>query len=239
MDTKVKMALTQGSITFLFFSGFLLGVAATAVTLLGSQIPLKCFEAGNAADWLAAIGTWVIGFGAISLAMGDRRLKLRERQEQRVLQLEENLEEVQRVALSAQSASTEFQDAAGTLEREFRLARYTGFSGSVALPHVRRTAYVLAWTPAQLRLLPPVASSLASDVNARAERIISRSDEVGGTGDVLERIDAAIALNGALNDIQPLLSDLKVAAMAEVDSIRQTIQRIQQRLNKEIDQGDG
>lgn len=30
-------------------------------------------DAGSAADWFAAVGTWVIGFGAIRLAAGDRR----------------------------------------------------------------------------------------------------------------------------------------------------------------------
>lgn len=42
----------------------ILGVALTVVVLIGSDIPLKCVEAGAAADWLAAAGTWIIGYGA-------------------------------------------------------------------------------------------------------------------------------------------------------------------------------
>lgn len=68
MKIKIKLGLNQASITFLFFSGFLLGVVIAGVALLGSQIPLKCFDAGNAADWIAAIGTWVIGIGAMKIA---------------------------------------------------------------------------------------------------------------------------------------------------------------------------
>ncbi len=68
MGIKININLSQGSITFLFFSGFGLGVVITAVVLLGSQIPLKCFDAGSAADWFAAVGTWVIGAGAMKIA---------------------------------------------------------------------------------------------------------------------------------------------------------------------------
>lgn len=42
----------------------MLGAVLTAVVLIGSDIPLKCIDGGNAADWLAALGTWIIGYGA-------------------------------------------------------------------------------------------------------------------------------------------------------------------------------
>lgn len=45
-----------------------MGSVLTGATLLGSELPLKCFEAGAAADWAAAVGTWVIGLGACKLA---------------------------------------------------------------------------------------------------------------------------------------------------------------------------
>lgn len=78
MSIKINLSLSQSSITFLFFSGFLLGVVITGVALLGSQIPLKCFDGGNAADWLAAAGTWVIGYGAWKYAREAHRLRERE-----------------------------------------------------------------------------------------------------------------------------------------------------------------
>lgn len=78
MSIKINLRLSQSSITFLFFSGFLLGVVITGVALLGSQIPLKCFDGGNAADWLAAGGTWVIGYGAWKYAREAHLLRGRE-----------------------------------------------------------------------------------------------------------------------------------------------------------------
>lgn len=78
MKITIKLGLNQASITFLFFSGFLLGMVITGVALLGSQIPLKCFEAGNAADWAAAVGTWVIGYGAWKYAREAHLLRERE-----------------------------------------------------------------------------------------------------------------------------------------------------------------
>jgi hypothetical protein len=235
MKSKIKITLSQGAITFLFFFGFLLGIVITAVALYGNQIPLKCFEAGNTADWLAAIGTWVIGVGAVSLAASDRSLKLRERQERRISQLESNLEDVQKVARYARSASTEFQDAVETLTQEYRRSRFHGFKDSVALPHIRRTAYVLAWTPAQLRLLPASASALADDVNARAERIVSGSDGVPGKPGVIAQGQAAIELIEVIGKLYPLLAELKDAAETEAISIRDSIERIQRRLDSEID----
>lgn len=40
------------------------GAVLTAIALVGSDVPLKCIEAGNVADWLAAAGTWIIGYAA-------------------------------------------------------------------------------------------------------------------------------------------------------------------------------
>lgn len=78
MKIEIKLGLNQSSITLLFFSGFLLGVVIAGVALLGSQIPLKCFEAGNAADWAAAAGTWVIGYGAWKYARVAHLQRVRE-----------------------------------------------------------------------------------------------------------------------------------------------------------------
>lgn len=203
---------------------------------LFSPFGLNVFEdVGSAADWVAAIGTWVIGFGAISLAVGDRSLKLRERQERRISELEINLEEVQKVARYARSAVSEFGDAVKSLREEYRMASLMGFRDSVALPHIRRTAYVLTWTPAQLRLLSPTASALADDVSRKGERIISRSDEVTGKGSAANQMSAATELRDAIMEVSPLLSQLQKAAEADALAVRKSIERIQARLDRDID----
>lgn len=43
---------------------FAFGAVLTALMLVGSDVPLKCFEGGNIADWTAAIFTGLVGLGA-------------------------------------------------------------------------------------------------------------------------------------------------------------------------------
>ncbi|MHC1662506.1 hypothetical protein [Stenotrophomonas maltophilia] len=61
--------MTELRVTLFFFLSFLLGVAITAVALVGTEVPLKCYEAGSDADWWAAIGTWAIGVMAAYIAV--------------------------------------------------------------------------------------------------------------------------------------------------------------------------
>ncbi|MFG6108704.1 hypothetical protein [Stenotrophomonas nematodicola] len=44
---------------------------------------------GSAADWTAAVGTWIIGIGAIRFAASDHSLKLHERREKRLKEAKE------------------------------------------------------------------------------------------------------------------------------------------------------
>ncbi|MBE5272245.1 hypothetical protein [Stenotrophomonas sp. B2] len=62
-----------------------MGVVTTAIAMAGSDIPLKCFEAGNVADWLAAAGTWVAATGALAIGYGANRFA-RETHELRIAQ---------------------------------------------------------------------------------------------------------------------------------------------------------
>ncbi|WP_154231514.1 hypothetical protein [Stenotrophomonas indicatrix] len=71
-----------GVVAFITFG---MGVVITAIAMTGSDIPLKCFEAGNAADWLAATGTWVAAAGALAIGYGANRFA-RETHELRIAQ---------------------------------------------------------------------------------------------------------------------------------------------------------
>ncbi|MBH1684428.1 hypothetical protein I5U85_00295 [Stenotrophomonas maltophilia] len=117
MSIKVRMALSQGSITFLFFFGFVLGVAIAAVALLGSQIPLKCFDAGNAADWVAAFGTWAIGIGAIRFSASELKLKVHERREKRYGEVLAELNKYGELAYRAQLMETNLDAFVRQVER--------------------------------------------------------------------------------------------------------------------------
>lgn len=54
------------------------GSVLMAVILTGSDIPLKCVEGGNIADWTAAFGTWVIGYGAWKIAKDSHQHRVNE-----------------------------------------------------------------------------------------------------------------------------------------------------------------
>lgn len=78
-------------------------ILAAAVVAKGWSTPsgLELFdEPGSAADWVAAIGTWVVGLAAFVLASGDRRLRMHERREQKMLRLKLEISQV-RGALAA------------------------------------------------------------------------------------------------------------------------------------------
>lgn len=63
--------------------GASLGAIAMAMLMTGSRIPLKCYEAGDLANWTAAIGTWIIGIGACKIAYDANARRAEEVQENR------------------------------------------------------------------------------------------------------------------------------------------------------------
>lgn len=61
-------------------------------------------EPGSAADWVAAIGTWVVGLAAFVLASGDRRLRMHERREQKMLRLKLEISQVRTAIVATDMA---------------------------------------------------------------------------------------------------------------------------------------
>lgn len=60
---------------------FILGLLVCGIILLGGKIPLRCFEGGNIADWMAALGTWIIGYGAWRIARESHSHRVQEANE--------------------------------------------------------------------------------------------------------------------------------------------------------------
>lgn len=87
--------------TVVAFICFGLGVLLACYLLMGSDIPLKCYEAGSDADWWAAGGTWVIGIGAIMYSARELGLKIHERREARVAELASVLGQYSSIAYTA------------------------------------------------------------------------------------------------------------------------------------------
>lgn len=71
MTAEVEPLISKRDATIACVIALLFGMILTALALISSDVPLKTFDAGNVADWLAAIfggvaaaGTWAIGVGA-------------------------------------------------------------------------------------------------------------------------------------------------------------------------------
>lgn len=73
MDAGNGDLITKRDAFVACMAALLLGAVLSALVLVGSDVPLKCFEGGNLADWLAALGTWVIGYGAWKYARDNYR----------------------------------------------------------------------------------------------------------------------------------------------------------------------
>lgn len=81
MDSDLKNAISRTDATVAAAVSLLLGAFVTAVVLIGSDIPLKCFEAGNLADWVAAIGAWAVGLAALAFTVTTHNDKVRGQRE--------------------------------------------------------------------------------------------------------------------------------------------------------------
>jgi len=73
MDAGNRDLISKRDAFVACMAALLLGAILSALVLVGSDVPLKCFEGGSLADWLAALGTWVIGYGAWKYARDSYR----------------------------------------------------------------------------------------------------------------------------------------------------------------------
>ncbi|QKW56796.1 hypothetical protein [Stenotrophomonas sp. NA06056] len=91
-----------------------LAIVLLVVVVVGWSVPggLEVFdEPGSAADWLAAVGTWMIGFGATKFAANDYQLKLHERRERLLQDAEKRLSALQVKVASIRNWSHQLQMA--------------------------------------------------------------------------------------------------------------------------------
>ena len=73
-----ETTVSEGLATFVAVIALLMGVGLGVSIVTGGDAPFACLEKGNAADWVAAAGTWVIGFGAWKYAREAHRLRIYE-----------------------------------------------------------------------------------------------------------------------------------------------------------------
>jgi len=70
--------VSEGLATFVAVIALLMGVALGMSIVTGGDAPFACLEKGNAADWVAAAGTWVIGIAAAWVAYTAHKRNERE-----------------------------------------------------------------------------------------------------------------------------------------------------------------
>lgn len=115
MDARSD-SLSKRDATIASLIAFGLGVVLTAFLLAGSEIPLKCIEGGNIADWFAAMFTGLVGFGACWFAYDANRHRKEEVKRQ---ELRESASRSSRLAVIFHACVT-----AGVIEG--RLAAFEG-----------------------------------------------------------------------------------------------------------------
>jgi hypothetical protein len=64
MHRRTSSKIASGEATIVACITFAMGALLGSGLGSGGEFPFKCFERGNFADWLAGVGTWVIGYGA-------------------------------------------------------------------------------------------------------------------------------------------------------------------------------
>lgn len=137
-----KDALAFGGVTFF------LGCVAAGLILTGREIPLKCFDAGNVADWVAALAGCIAAGAAIAIGVNaarftrDAELKREEDRANEILRDEANVA-FQRADLEALRKRE--QDAHKAKLRVMRNNAVKMLGPMVALKHVyQRVAQVEA-----------------------------------------------------------------------------------------------
>ncbi|MGR0018140.1 hypothetical protein [Stenotrophomonas maltophilia] len=74
MEVRSKL-VGQGDATLVAVIAFVMGAGLSAGLATGGAFPFACVERGNLADWVAATGTWVIGYGAWKYAREAHKLR--------------------------------------------------------------------------------------------------------------------------------------------------------------------
>lgn len=194
--------------------GFSVAVSVLAAVSVGwlRAGGLSVFDdPGSAADWVAALGTWAVGLAAFALAASDRRLKLHERREQKMLRLKLDIARVRTAATAADSVVYKTKPATRYLSL-MDMDMFSLTSARAAVDEIRGAIAEEIWTSED----EAVADDIAAEHMARAE--ISRGDLLGFIDYLTEHF---MSPPNALEDsaLRPMLLDVAVRANQMIDEI--------------------
>lgn len=219
-------------------------IVLLVVIVVGWSTPggLEIFDdPGSAADWLAAVGTWMIGFGATKFAANDYQLKLHERRERLLQDAESRLAALQVKVASIRNWSNQLQ-MAGQFFAEYPIE-------SASPSYIKQ---MLEGTQDALRSIP-WASEDVIDMKPQEIRALERTARrmdmarilVTTTLEICSGESAVSALpnhgetlrmlGGLLQQVAEPMSSLAAYLDAEATEARHSRARIVQRLRREAD----
>ncbi|WP_049458537.1 hypothetical protein [Stenotrophomonas maltophilia] len=221
-----------------------LAIVLFVVVVVGWSFPggLEIFdEPGSAADWVAAVGTWMIGFGATKFAANDYQLKLHERRERLLQDAERRLSALQVKVASIRNWSYQLQ-MAGQFFADYPME-------SANPKYIKE---MLEGTERALRGIP-WASEDVIDMRSEEIRALERTARDMDTAIVLVTTTLEICsgesavsalpnhgetlkvLGGLLQQVADPMSSLAAYLDAEVNETRHSRARIIRKLRREAD----
>ncbi|WP_350260322.1 hypothetical protein [Stenotrophomonas riyadhensis] len=210
MATEVEPLISKRDAVIAAAAAFGFGGIITAVALAGSDIPLKCIDAGNAADWLAAIGTWAAAGGALAVGYGANRFA-RESHHQRIAQelsdrkaaRVERARRIELIRLRLKRAMS-LPIAFGALESVEKYEDLEASDIHTIFRVLKRTIPGIFWPPEELVLL----SAANQDRLAVIEMLLGALDEIVDMGLVGEESDDARLVKSAIQTALKAADDI-------------------------------
>ncbi|MFT4409821.1 hypothetical protein ACLMOV_09360 [Stenotrophomonas muris] len=204
-------------------------------------------EPGSAADWVAAIGTWVVGLAAFVLASGDRRLRMHERREQKMLRLKLEISQV-RGAIAATNSARDRLDR--PLQYFKALKEHEGAFENASLYDVgmafREALDVVAnpiWSPEDrmaatdltdkvMNAASRVANDLAGLITYINDNFMQRPRERAAS----ENEGSIRSVSSRIEKLDELLSDVGIGLIVTSEALAWSRDRLAEQLRKEFEE---
>lgn len=243
MHIQIKGSVPVQLATLVALICFGLGVLLASYLFIGSDIPLKCYEAGSDADWWAAGGTWVIGIGAIMYSARELGLKIHERREARVAELASTLGQYSSIAYTAMTVRGRVEGFGARFVQIMRDADQVGRApeglDSYFIAPIRGALGQIKWDRS---IGVPVADKGLARLGAatyyaeRSEAALAyiasslKQAEKHGFGHLVEM---AKEVEDLLDALAVHLASIPDALQTDADPVRELMERLQRRIAQE------
>lgn len=216
------------------------------IALAGLSMPsgIQIFDdPGSAADWVAAIGTWVVGVAAFTLAAGDRRLRLHERREQKMLRLKLEISQVRTAHVATNAILQRLKRARSFfnyLSRDESAFENTSlYDVGVAFSEILEVVQAPLWTPDERSAANDQAEWAMVHASELAEMMKGRIRYINDNFMSRARTRPASENEGVIRKVHELLESLTSAierAGLALENRIQLVTRDRDRLGRKLDE---